>query len=391
MSPDKAARVQVLGGPSPERLHRGCWRPLGMRLRWRAADRPLAHAASSVLATVAKGPPAGIDADLLLLRSRDVDAAPGLGAFYTAPDGHAYREAAGMGAILTASGSLSVADLSGAMVVAWISPSADLESEAEALLGAPFWRLAAFRGLVACHAAALRAPDGRALLLRGLGGAGKSTLALAAWKQGWPLISEEVAWLDGRCSGLHPVADRAQAGKEGGSGQDVTRTVVSVAPAGRSDALHPMGRWLVRGRPDSLHLDREAAAANGIADLLPDGRHSLWPDATSTRGRPQPRKVRIDLQRWPQRLCGAAPFGGLVFLCRDEPALRGRWLRCGREEALARWQATAIAGESSQAGSLVQAAAEAVTGEGAYLLGDGTPTELVDRLGEVAADHRRHT
>ena len=390
MSPDKAARVQVLGGPSPERLHRGCWRPLGMRLRWRAADRPLAQAAASVLATVARGPPAGIDADLLLLRSRDADTAPGLGAFHTAPDGHAYREAAGMGAILTASGSLSVADLSGAKVVAWISPSADLDSEAEALLAAPFWRLAAFRGLVACHAAALRAPDGRALLLRGLGGAGKSTLALAAWKQGWPLISEEVAWLDSRSSAVHPAADRAQPG-EGGRGQAFPRALASDAPAGWSATLHPMGSWLVRGRPDSLHLDREAAATTGIADLLPEGRHSLWPDAAATRGRPKPRKVRIDLQPWPQRLCGAAPFGGLVFLCRDEPALRGRWLRCGREEALARWQATTIAGESSQAGSLVQAAAEAVAGEGAYLLGDDTPTELVDRLGEVAADRRRHT
>lgn len=381
----------LLGAAKPERLLRGRWWPLGIRLRWRAADRRLARAAASVLATAAACSPAGIAADLLILHARDAAAPAGLGAFRAAADGHAYREAEGLSAVLTASGSLSLADLERGKVVAWIAAGADLDAEAEALLAAPVWRLAAYRGLVACHAAALRGPDGRALLLRGLSGAGKSSLALAAWRRGWPLIAEEVTWLDGRTvtvedrnDGAAPEATVAT-GSPGGAAEDASD--LGSAPPLRQEP----GSWRVRGRPDCLHLDAAACASAWFPTLIPSGWRPPGPSADllaegRLEGATPQRKLRVDLGRWPRGLCGSAPLGALVFLCRQETDLKDRWRRCGPAEARERWQATSIPGEASQAPRLLERAAEAATREGAYLLGDGLPLELADRLAEIAAD-----
>lgn len=351
----------LLGASRPARLWQGRWRPLGMNLRWRAADRSLAKAAEGVLGTVAPGASAGIDADLLLLRS-PAGAQLGAVGIQRAADGQAYREAEGLCCVLTAGGSLSVADFGRGQVVAWAAADSPLAEEAEALVAAPIWRLAAARGLVACHAAALRTPDGRALLLRGAGGAGKSTLALAAWRQGWPLIAEEVAWLDGRGA-----AD------------------ARVGPAG----------WLVRGRPDRLHLDQATTAAPWFMTIRPpwyrppaaspNGGAARQPGATASSGRP-PTKIALDLRPRPRGLCGAAPLGPLVFLCREDAALRGRWVHCGPAEALARWEDGCIPGEASQAWALRRMAASAITARGAYLLGDAAPPVLVDSLRAIALD-----
>lgn len=352
----------LLGASRPQRLWQGRWRPLGMNLRWRAADRSLAKAAEGVLGTVAPGTRAGIDADLLLLRS-PAAAQFGADGIHRAADGQAYREAEGLCCVLTAGGSLSVADFERGQVVAWAAADSPVPEEAEALVAAPIWRLAAARGLVACHAAALRTPDGRALLLRGPGGAGKSTLALAAWRQGWPLVAEEVAWLDGRG--------------------------VAGAQVGTPD-------WLVRGRPDRLHLDPATTVAPWFTAIRPpwyrppaasspNGGAARQPGTTATPAGRQA-KIGLDLRPRPRGLCGAAPLGPLVFLCREDATLRGRWVHCDPDEALARWEGSSIPGEASQAKALRRVAASAVTARGAYLLGDAAPPDLVDSLRAIALD-----
>ena len=67
------------------------------------------------------------------------------------------------------------------------------------------WRLVVQYALVhalarlghhALHAAVL-ACDGRAVLALGPAGAGKSTLAYAAWRRGWTVLTDDIAWVGG--------------------------------------------------------------------------------------------------------------------------------------------------------------------------------------------------
>lgn len=334
--------LPLLGAERPAGMVDRHFEVLGMALAWQGADEALTAAAAQVLDSRAEGTPSGLDMCIVALWAEAADAGAsrgGLGAFTAAADGRAYREAAGLLAVLTPSGSCSLADLDAGRVTIFVSRQADLAAEAEALFAAPVWRYAAHQGMVASHAATVVAPSGRGILLRAPGGGGKSTLALAAWRQGMGLLSEEVTWLDLRASGAEAT---------------------------------------LRGRPDHLHVAPAVlaatkagtpAAAVGVA-----GGNPAAPD-----------KVRVAIAA-DERLRGSAPAGAVVFLARGETAETGRWRRTTALEALERWRHTAVPGEASQHRDALAAALRTLLGRGAYVLGGDSPDRMAARLLEIDDD-----
>lgn len=341
MAAEDVAGRPLLGALQPASLSERHFQPLGIDVTCLGADQALMDAAASVLESRAPAVPTGLRLRLLLLRSpagMTPGRADGLGAFAAAADGRAYREAGSLLAVLTPSGSCVLADLEGGRASAFVSGAADLDSEAEALFGAPVWRFAAGHGLVACHAATVVGDSGRGILLRAAGGGGKSTLALAAWSAGLGLLAEEVTWLDAR-----------------------------------SDDAAVL---LLRGRPDRIHVAEDVLETLGLAASA--GHKTL--SAGTVGG-----KARISLDKAPERLRGSSPAGPVVFLVRGEPAESGAWRPIGPLEAGDRWRATAIPGEASQAASALAAVHVRLLARGAYLLGNDAPARMVERLRAIDA------
>lgn len=340
MVADDLAGRPLLGALHPASLFERRFQPLGIDVTCQGADQALMDGAAAVLESRAPAEPTGLRLRLLLLRSPAGMApgrADGLGAFAAAADGRAYREAGSLLAVLTPSGSCVLADLEGGRASAFVSGAADLDTEAEALFGAPVWRFAARHGLVACHAATVVGDSGRGILLRAAGGGGKSTLALAAWSAGLGLLAEEVTWLDARSDGA--------------------------------------AVWL-RGRPDRIHVAEDVLEILGLAA---SAGHQLL-SAGSAGG-----KIRISLDQAPELLRGSSPAGPVVFLVRGEPAESGAWRPIGPLEAGDRWRATAIPGEASQAASALAAVHGRLLARGAYLLGNDAPARMVERLRAIDA------
>ena len=347
MTPADLSIQPLLGAQRPASWTARRFTVLGMDLAWQGADEALTAAAAQVLASRATAVSSGLSLSILALRTpgTSMPTHRGLGAFAAEADGRAYHEAGGLLAILTPSGSCTLADLESGRISAFVNPEADLAAEAEALFGAPVWRFAARQGLVACHAATVIAPSGKGLLLRAAGGGGKSTLALAAWRQGLGLLAEEVTWIDLRTTPASPT---------------------------------------LRGRPDQIHVAPDVLTAWDLApvsdladraDAQPQG-----PVDTLTG------KVRLALPEGDSRLVGSAMAGPVVFLARGEAAEAGCWRHISTAEAHERWQATAIAGEASQRADGLSAALQALLGRGAYVLGGDTPPRLAARLLEMDHD-----
>lgn len=339
MAAEDLAGRPLLGALQPASLLERHFQPLGIDVVCQGADQALMDAAAAVLESCAPAEPTGLRLRLLLLRSpagMAPGSADGLGTFAAAADGRAYREAGSLLAVLTPSGSCVLADLEGGRASAFVSPAADLDTEAEALCGAPVWRFAAGQGLVACHAATVVGDSGRGILLRAAGGGGKSTLALAAWSAGLGLLAEEVTWLDARSDGA----------------------------------------VLLRGRPDRIHVAEDVLETLGLAASA--GHRIL---SAGTAGG----KTRISLDQAPERLRGSSPAGPVVFLVRGEPAESGAWRPIGPLEAGDRWRATAIPGEASQAASALAAVHGRLLTRGAYLLGNDAPARMVERLRAIEA------
>lgn len=346
-STDPGARP-LLGAERPADLVARRFAVLGMALAWQGADEALTEAAAQVLDSRARATPSGLGMRILALWAEAADAGAaraGLGAFGAAADGRAYREAEGLLAVLTPSGSCSLADLDAGRVTVFVSRQADLAAEAEALFAAPVWRYAAQQGMVASHAATVVAPSGRGLLLRAPGGGGKSTLALVAWRQGMGLLSEEVTWLDLRASGAEPT---------------------------------------LRGRPDHLHVAPEVLA-DMTARPPTVGAVGAATASPAARDKVPPAKVRVAIAP-DVRLRGSAPAGAVVFLARGETAETGAWRRVTPREALERWRHTAVPGEASQHRDALAAALRTLLGRGAYVLGGDSPERMAARLLEIDDD-----
>jgi hypothetical protein len=242
-------------------------------------------------------------------------------------------------AVETAYG-MSAADLDAGNAAAFIRTWPAPARSASALLESPLLRYATRRGLVPIHAAGILTPQGPAVL-RGVSGAGKSTLALAAALRGWPVLAEEVVWYD--------------------------------AGTGRRPTL--------RGIPHQIHLKaldgplRDAVvAASGLRVDVAD---------EATVGRPRSAcTIALD----PRRTATEVPAAGaaLLFLPAPGPAANSRGAANGAAarrltyaEARARFDAELLPGERATPPSRRNAAADALTAHGAYLLAPGTVSETL--------------
>lgn len=229
-------------------------------------------------------------------------------------------------------GSLVVADLAGGRAAAFVMPSTLPEVLRTVLLESPVWRFAAWRGLVALHAAAI-VVDGVTLVLRGLGGSGKSTLAYAGARAGHRLLAEEVTWYD---------------------------------PTGPEP--------LLRGAPWTVHLEPDAPA------LFPElvGQ----PLVKQASGK---RKLAVDIPLSTGARCAErAPLGPIVFL--DRSAGESGWVRIEEADARRRFDAELLAAERTQHLAGLEAARDALIGRGAFVLRFDGPAGALAGLEGVARD-----
>jgi hypothetical protein len=196
-------------------------------------------------------------------------------------------------------GSIETGDATG-----FISESAASHEEflRTALVQSIVLQMAQARSIVPVHAACL-GRDGRSILVRGLSSAGKSTLCYAALKRGYALVAEDVVFLRTR----EPLCDRR------------------LTPA----------EVEVHGVPWSLHLLPDAAV--------------LFPELLNTpvQGRVNgERKLTVAVEeRFPGQTQAVAALGPHVFVTRaggGEPRLT----RLGRDDAITRFQETAIMHEA---------------------------------------------
>jgi hypothetical protein len=212
-------------------------------------------------------------------------------------------------------GSVVVADLAGGRAAAFVTPATPPEIVRTVLLESPVWRFAAWRGLVALHAAAI-VVDGVTLVLRGLGGSGKSTLAYAAARAGHRLLAEEVTWFD---------------------------PTIGPAP-------------LLRGAPWTVHLEPDALA------LFPE--IAGQPLVRQASGK---RKLAADVAGATGNCCvERAPLGPIVFL--DRSAGETGWARIEDADARRRFDAGLLAAERTQRPAGLEAARDALIGRGAFVL-----------------------
>lgn len=245
---------------------------------------------SSDPGSVVDAPPSRPAAPRLFHRER--------GPLYTAGDDH---------------GSVVVADLAGGRAAAFIAPATPPEIVRTVLLESPVWRIAAWRGLVALHAAAV-VVDGRTVILRGLGGAGKSSLTYAAARAGHTVLAEEVVWFD---------------------------------PTGPEPVL--------RGAPWTLHLEPEAAA------LFPELR-----DRETVRRSAGSPKIAIDIERDIGGTCvEVAPLGPIVFVDRSPISTLTESSRLPVAPALERFESSLLAAELTQERGRIDAARDALFAYGA--------------------------
>jgi len=269
----------------------------------------------------------GLDLALIAGASAPVPASSAVG-----PPRH--REHGGLFVADDGTGSLVAADLGGGRARAFIGPSARPEAVRAVVLEATAYRFVTWHGLTALHAAGL-VVDGQSLVLRGAGGAGKTTLAYAAARAGHTVLADEVVWWDR--------ADRC-----------------------------------LRGTPWWLRLEPEATAVFPELDAVP-------PAARAQGG---PKRV-VDAAASGFRTIERAPAGPVVIL---EQTVRrpvaSAWRRLRAHEARAAFQASLIVGERAQPASGLTAALEALLAERAYGLVAGAPDGAVAALEAIARDAR---
>lgn len=236
--------------------------------------------------------------------------------------------------------SVVVADLAAGHATAFLAASSAPEVVRGVLLESPVWRFAAYRGLVALHAATV-VIDRVSFVLRGPAGAGKSTLAYAALRAGHTLVAEEVTWYD---------------------------------PTGAQPAL--------RGAPWRLHLESDAARI--WPQLTPGPSAGAATTGTSTIGvSTAGAKLVIDVDREPNaRWSELAPPGPLVFVGHNaEPT---HLAPLTPDAARTRFAATALVGEHTQRPERLEAARDALIAHGAFALGIDRPDEGIAALEGLA-------
>ncbi|RIL10280.1 hypothetical protein DCC79_08490 [bacterium] len=256
-----------------------------------------------------------------------------------------HRERGGLYAAGDDRGSVVVADLAAGRAAAFVDRRSPPDVVRTVLLESTVWRMAAWRGRVALHAAAV-VVRGRTFVLRGPGGAGKSTLAAKAARAGHTVVAEEVVWFD---------------------------------PTGPTPVL--------RGMPWSVHLEPDAAAAF-VGQAAPSGQGGTpraWSadDRSASARAAGASKRALDVERDLGGACAeVAPPGALVFLERagagaDVAAL-------DREDAHARFRDTLLPGETTQRAAGLSAACDDLLAHGAYVLRSASPAAALAALEALA-------
>ena len=237
------------------------------------------------------------------------------GSLYTAGDSH---------------GSVVVADLSAGRAAAFVEAATRPEVIRTVLIESPVWRFAAYRGLVALHAAAV-VIAGRTVVLRGAGGSGKSTLAYAAARSGHGLLAEEVTWFD---------------------------------PTGPTPTL--------RGAPWTVHLESDSVALfPEVADI-----------AVTTRAGGPP-KLAVDVAALSGNRCvEQASLGPIVFL-EHRAGGAAPWNRLAALEAGARFDAGLLDAERTQRPDRLASARDVLVGHGAFNLRFSEPASALVALAEI--------
>ena len=247
-----------------------------------------------------------------------------------------FRESDGLFAAGDGRGSVAVAALDAGRAVAFLAGGINPGAVGPALIESPLWRFAGTRGLVAIHAAAL-AIRGVTFVLRGLGGAGKSTLAYAGVCAGHTLVAEEVTWWDPRTS-----------------------------PA------------CLRGTSRTIRLERDALWM--FPELGPQHDESIDSSAA---------KLSVDMSAIPgTTLAEVAPVGPVVFV-EIASGDRGTTLRpLSNEGAMARFEQTSILGERTLHAAGRRAAYQDLIGHGAWALtvGRHAPRDAIAALESLAVE-----
>jgi len=256
-----------------------------------------------------------------------------------APSALLHRERGTLYGAADERGSVVVADLEAGRAAAFVAGETPPEVVRTVLLESPVWRMAAWRGLVALHAAAV-VVRGRTLVLRGSGGSGKSTLVYAAARAGHAVLAEEVTWFD---------------------------------PTGPALAL--------RGAPWTVSMEADARR------LFPE--LADHPETARAGGRP---KLAVDVGQATGAPCvECAALGPMVFLeraSRDAPFGRGAsgagWTRLGAEEARSRFEAALLPAERTQRRDRLDGARDALVAAGAFVLRFEGPAAAIAALEGLA-------
>lgn len=327
---------------------------LGLGLRVEASHSWLLDLALESLGRCAV-PPAGPDDVQLTLLGEDRDPSPAGGADSAPgprpgsgtpalPPRLFHRERGPTYCAGDAGGSVVVADLAAGRALAFVGGACPPAIIRGVLIESPIWRIATWRGMVALHAAAV-VIEGRTLVLRGEGGAGKSTLAYAAARAGHAVLAEEVTWFDP------------------GQTEQVGAGNAQVGPGAAEACL--------RGLPWHLHLEDDAPG--------------LFPETAA-----RPPVARPDGQRKRLIAIGVdtpgpgveqAPLGPIVFLQRD--ANETRLVALDVDAARQRFMATRIPGEHAQSSEAVEHAVEALIARGAFVLRHAEPGAAVRLLADL--------
>jgi hypothetical protein len=247
----------------------------------------------------------------------------------------AHRERDGLFAAALPGAGLVVADLAGAHGAAFLDLTAVQRGAlrpgaADVLVAAPVWRFAASAGLVACHAAAALTPMGP-VVLRGPSGSGKTTAVCALGLHGWPVLADEVVWVD---------------------------------PLGPQPVLRG-GQPFVRPEADTLlHLAQ-------LGDLVDEGRGNT---------------VLLGHGGLPRT--GVAPLGPIAFLGARRSSGPGSFRRITLVEGIARYEEASIAGERTQRPEALATARDTLLAQGTYEIRIGSLAHLPGLLMELVETAR---
>jgi hypothetical protein len=147
------------------------------------------------------------------------------------------------------------------------------------LLATPFGLLCHQRGLVPLHAAAVEV-DGQALLLAGVTGVGKSTLAAAFWRRGHKLLSDDVApiALDGDGAWVLPGARLIRLWEDSAEQAGWDKAEIERCRPGIAKFSHPAGA-LYADRPlrplALIHLERHSESGGEVSMQRLRGRAAV--------------------------------------------------------------------------------------------------------------------